>query len=221
MIRARYLNALEYERFQTLPHGPYGRSFLREYAEFLGLDGDILTAQYDLLLAPIEPEPAQPSESDELKRLVADIPARVPLVAGLLLALLIVGAWRLGSPGKLHSAVPSAHTPPVVQRPPPVTTNRTISSSTHLSTSHPALTLTAARGNCWLSVTKAGSQTTVYQGTLSRGRSVRFGLRRPLIIRVGAPWNIDARIGTRLVTTALPAATGNVLVTTKELHATA
>lgn len=31
-----------------LPHGPYGRSFLREYAEFLGLDGDILAAEYDL-----------------------------------------------------------------------------------------------------------------------------------------------------------------------------
>ena len=220
MIRARYLNALEYERFQTLPHGPYGRSFLREYAEFLGLDGDILTAQYDLRLGPIEPEPTQPSESDELRRLVADIPARVPLVAGLLLALLIVGAWQLGNPGKPHSAAPPANTP-VVQTPPPETANRTIPSSKHLSASHPTLTLTATRGNCWLSVTKAGSQTAVYQGTLSMGRTVRFGLRRPLIVRVGAPWNIDARIGTRLVTPALPAATGNVLVTTKGLRATA
>src|SRR5262249_62362470 len=60
MIRSRYLDALEHERFELLPDGPYARSFLREYAEFLGLDGDILAAEYDLRFAPEEPPPEPP-----------------------------------------------------------------------------------------------------------------------------------------------------------------
>src|SRR5436190_23378965 len=56
MIRIRYLEALEQERFHLLPAGPYRRSFLREYAEFLGLDGDIYASEYDLRFAPAEPE---------------------------------------------------------------------------------------------------------------------------------------------------------------------
>lgn len=60
MIRVRYLDALETERFELLPAGPYGRSFLREYAEFLGLDGDLFTAEYGLRFAAAEPEPPSP-----------------------------------------------------------------------------------------------------------------------------------------------------------------
>lgn len=37
-IRARYLMALEEERFEALPKGPYVRGMVRTYAEYLGLD---------------------------------------------------------------------------------------------------------------------------------------------------------------------------------------
>src|SRR5438128_1873704 len=37
-IRARYLAALEEEQFEALPEG-YARTFLRSYANYLGLDG--------------------------------------------------------------------------------------------------------------------------------------------------------------------------------------
>jgi RodZ C-terminal domain len=85
---------------------------------------------------------------------------------------------------------------------------------------HPALTLIAARGNCWLSVTTVASGKAVYQGTLLQGEKVRFGLRRPLTIRVGAPWNLDAHIGARAVTSSLPTVTANVLATAKGLKIT-
>src|SRR5436190_23784103 len=60
-IRGRYLEALEQERFELLPAGPYPRSFLREYADFLGLDGDIYANEYDLRFAPAEPELPSPT----------------------------------------------------------------------------------------------------------------------------------------------------------------
>src|SRR6266487_4264950 len=37
-IRAKYLMALEDERFEALPGTAYARAFLRDYAEELGLD---------------------------------------------------------------------------------------------------------------------------------------------------------------------------------------
>ena len=63
MIRVRYLEALENERFYLLPKGPYRRSFLREYADFLGLDGEAFAAEYDLRFVEPEPAPAPSTQS--------------------------------------------------------------------------------------------------------------------------------------------------------------
>ena len=54
LIRARYLEAIENERFELLPVGAYRRSFVREYAEFLGLDGEVYAAEYELRCGPTE-----------------------------------------------------------------------------------------------------------------------------------------------------------------------
>jgi hypothetical protein len=72
--------------------------------------------------------------------------------------------------------------------------------------------LAAVRGSCWLWIrvgSKAGP--TIFQKTMQQGQTLRLGLHQRLWIRMGAPWNVDARLGRRLVTRALPSATGNVL----------
>ena len=45
-IRARYLRAIEAEEWDALPDGSYARSFIRTYANYLGLDGDRLAAEF-------------------------------------------------------------------------------------------------------------------------------------------------------------------------------
>ncbi|MDX6584168.1 MAG: cytoskeleton protein RodZ [Solirubrobacterales bacterium] len=45
-IRARYLSALEAERWDELPSRAYGKGFLRTYAELLGLDAETLVDEY-------------------------------------------------------------------------------------------------------------------------------------------------------------------------------
>src|ERR671931_92280 len=47
-IRAKYLRALENEEWDLLPGPTYVKSFLRTYAEALGLDGRLLIALYVL-----------------------------------------------------------------------------------------------------------------------------------------------------------------------------
>ena len=49
-IRAKYLEALEQGNYTVLPTPVQTRGFLRNYARFLGLDGDLVVAQYDTAL---------------------------------------------------------------------------------------------------------------------------------------------------------------------------
>ena len=59
---------------------------------------------------------------------------------------------------------------------------------------------------------------TVYEHTLEQGQRLRLGLGKPLWIRLGAPWNLDATIGRHSLTSSLPNATGDVIVTKSGLH---
>lgn len=62
-IRAKYLRALENEEWQLLPGPTFVKTFLRTYAEYLGLDAKLLVEEYklrhegvsDLDLVPITP----------------------------------------------------------------------------------------------------------------------------------------------------------------------
>lgn len=221
MIPARYLDAIETERFEVLPDGPYRRSFLREYADYLGLRGDIYAEEYVSQFEPPEPEPepepARSAAARHIGRVLDEITLRRAIVAlALLTAALAV--WRLGTGGgsggsqspprtqtvaatrpAVHHSAPPPVKPAAALAPPPV---------------HPALTLQATRGDCWLAVRK-GSSTgpVVYEGVLRLGQSARFGLRKPLWIRMGAPWNVEATIGSRSVTSDLPTSTGNAQAT--------
>lgn len=220
MIRARYLEALEAERFELLPEGPYLRSFLREYAEYLGLDGDILVAEYIHRHPPPPPEPeaAPPPRmsvfADELVRRRSVLIAIGLVAAG-------IAVWQLGRSN--HNAVQSAAADSPLVSAASSSTPAGAHSKQHAparATHHTAppsqatLALTAVRGRCWfLARVQSSGGTVVAEQTLEQGQTARFGLHRPLWIRLGAPWNVEAKIGTRTVTTSLPTLTGNVLVT--------
>src|SRR2546421_11114122 len=46
-IRAKYLRALEDEQFDLLPAQTYVKGFLRGYAEYLGLDGQLYVDEFN------------------------------------------------------------------------------------------------------------------------------------------------------------------------------
>ena len=64
-IRARYLAALEEERFDQLPAEAYAKGFLRTYADFLGLDADLFVAELNSRFEASRPPPP-PSPSGGL-----------------------------------------------------------------------------------------------------------------------------------------------------------
>ena len=66
-IRAKYLRALENEEWDLLPGPTYVKTFLRTYAEALGLDGRMLVEEYKLRherLSDVELQPISPPRRD-------------------------------------------------------------------------------------------------------------------------------------------------------------
>ena len=214
MIRARYLEALEEERVDALPEGPYQRSFLREYAEYLGLDGDILVAEWMVRFPPPAPElPSPPSGATGIGPALAALEHRRAFALVLALVAVGIAVWQLSSSGSTKvQATPTIAAP----QPSPVPAAPPKPAAAAPTARPPSLALTAVRGPCWL-MARFGSSAgpVVAERTLQQGQTARFGLRKPLWIRLGAPWNLAAAIGDRSVTSALPALTGNILVSTR------
>jgi transcriptional regulator with XRE-family HTH domain len=213
-IGRRYLRALEEERFELLPGDAYAKGFLRTYAEFLGLDAQRYLDELSTRLAERAPEPALVTQPLRLRRRWAPLAWLRPwpvLVGVVFAAVLGVLAWQYGGSGSSSRPVsppaPLRSLPrPAPPKPPPTPRPSALRPA-------PALSLRAARGSSWLEVHAfTASGTLIYTGTLAEGGAVRFSLRRPLWIRLGAPWNLDAAIAGKPAV-GLPTRTANVVVT--------
>jgi len=97
-IRAKYLRALENEEWDLLPGPTYVKSFLRTYAEALGLDGKLLIEEYKLRherLSDVEMQPIRPPGAREPRRRRRTGSGRgwavLIVVAGLITALYFLG----------------------------------------------------------------------------------------------------------------------------------
>lgn len=205
-IRARYLAALEEERFDQLPEEVYAKAFLRTYADFLGLDGGLYVAELNARLEASRP-PAPPPPERHLTLPSLNLRAAAVLGAGAVLVAAGLLAWRFAGGAEEHTA-PTASPPP----PAATTTTKAEGRSRHRRPALAHLVMTATGGECWLSV-RVGSRKgrVLYEGLLQEGDSLRFARRR-LWVRIGAPWNLRARLNGRPVL-GLPADTGNLLVT--------
>jgi cytoskeletal protein RodZ len=87
-IRAKYLRALENEEWDLLPGPTYVKSFLRTYADALGLDGKLLIEEYKLRherLSDVELQPIAPPGQRDRRR-----PPRAGFGRGWLVAVVIV-----------------------------------------------------------------------------------------------------------------------------------
>jgi transcriptional regulator with XRE-family HTH domain len=131
-IRARYLRAIENEEWELLPGPTYVKSFLRTYAEHLGLDAKLLVEEYKLrhesIVVEHESRPIGSALSDARRSRQSRqprVPRGVMLAAGgvAVVALLIVIGSIGGSPDPTSP-------PPVVDRTTKTTTRGTRPSGT-------------------------------------------------------------------------------------------
>ena len=206
-IRERYLTALEEERWDMLPGEAYTKGFLRTYAEFLGLNGNLYIDEYNARIAHRDEEPLVP-EALAPKRRPRNSVLRT-LVGILVLGAAVAGlaAWRLGGastppPAKAQSPVVPVSPAHVVAKPKPKVTVAPVFA-----------VLKATRGRSWLQMRVNGPNgQLIFQGFIEQGATKKLSLNHAIWVRLGRPDLLDLTLGGRLVTphTANPA---NVILT--------
>jgi cytoskeleton protein RodZ len=193
-VRESYLRALEEDEqsFEPFPGRIYGRFFLREYAEYLGLDPQPLLRRFDhdALPALSAPPPAQ-----LFRR--APRPKRWAIAALVLLVAMLASAAALtrngSEPGGLTSS-PDGQTSPAPPKtgagqatPPPRITGIDI------------VVATIGADPSWVKVTADGS--TVFERTLSVGQTHRFHARKTLELTLGSAGAVRLRLEGKTIPT--------------------
>jgi cytoskeletal protein RodZ len=223
-IRERYLTALEEEKWELLPGEAYTKGFLRTYAEFLGLDGNLYIDEYNARIAAHDDEPLVPNTLAPAHKARRGVVRTLMGILVLVLAISGLAAWIGG--GSTPNAAKNSADALQVQDASAATAapakTRAVPHAQALPASSAAApvkglatraAITASRGRCWLSVRTGGPNGQIlFQGVLERGRTLRYGLPHNLWVRMGRPGNVDISLGADRVN-GLPAQPGNVLLT--------
>jgi cytoskeleton protein RodZ len=170
-IRAKYLRALENEDFGMLPGSTFVKSFLRTYAEFLGLDPHVLVEEYRIRHDPRDESELTPfagATRGRQRRRPPPRPGWLPAAAAIvaiLAVLLVLGLTGNGSSGGGGTTPVSTPTSakktkkPAQQAPKRVSQPRTV---------HVRIVPASATYVC---VDKGLGTKVVYEGTLARPKS--------------------------------------------------
>jgi hypothetical protein len=201
-IRAKYIRALEDEAFEILPSETYVKGFLRSYAEYLGLDGQLYVDEYnsryggERLLEESPRRSARVHQDRGLERKVV----LVALAGIATLTALVIVAWKFGGSDT------SQGTPPAV---------KTTKTATPV-----ALELRGVNGGTYVEVHRSSSTgKLLLAGTIARGDVQRIAgsrfwvyLRRSGNVRVtlgGRPVSLPARHNLRILVTPTRTALAN------------
>jgi cytoskeleton protein RodZ len=201
-IRAKYLRALEEERFEVLPGETYVKGFLRTYSEYLGLDGHLYVDEFNSRFTREEEPlaPARPRRQAARARAVESNFVIVALAGIIAVTILVIVAWKFGS----SSPEPSAN---VLPRPLPATdstksttTTKAPAAQTGHKRTKTRLVLSAVGGDCWLQVrSRSATGKLLYEGTLQAGQTQRFVDSRRLWLQLGNPVYLRARLNAKQV----------------------
>jgi cytoskeleton protein RodZ len=198
-IRPKYLRALEDEQFDILPGQTYVKGFLRSYAEYLGLDGQLYVDEYNSRYIHVDEEtPLRARSASPLGRAGPRFESSVVLLtlaAIGIVTLLVFAAWRFGS-NEPETGIPDYSTEPPAATP-------TTKPNRHAAPRERArLMLTGALGDSWVEVyanTQSGKL--LYEGTVRAGRSVLFGRDRTYrryYVRMRRPDNLRLTVNGHL-----------------------
>lgn len=210
-IRGKYLRALEDEQFDVLPAQPYVKGFLRSYAEYLGLDGQLYVDEYNSrFVVGEEDPPSRPRRPAPPSRGV-QVQSRVLLLTLLGIAsvtALVIVAWTRGEPQKeslfgVGQQQPQANVPatnPTTQVKPGV-----------------RLVVTADTGSSWIMVQRnPPSGPVIYKNWIDLGKTLSFG-GRTLRLEATTPHALVLKLNGRTV--QIPDRTRAVIVRSQGLTA--
>jgi cytoskeleton protein RodZ len=182
-IRGKYLRALEDEQFELLPAETYVKGFLRTYAEYLGLDGQLYVDEFNSRFVTGEDNEARRTRA---RRSTTARPQRrgrrtetnvvlIALAAIAIFTVIVIAAWKTGG-----SPSPAAKA----------------TSKTHAARVPPALfTFTALHGTTHVIARNASATGAIrYDGTVQKGDSAVAIRGRRLWVAIDSPENLRLQV---------------------------
>jgi cytoskeleton protein RodZ len=213
-LRARYLTALEEERWDLLPGEAYAKGFLRMYADFLGLEGRLFIEQYKARIARHEDEPLVPESlaGTGKSRLLFRTVVGLLAVGG---AVALAGALGVGSSKGTQVQAPdlSAVASAAIAKPAVHALRARPGARPTLEPKPVLASIRAVKARCWLSI-RVGGRTgkEVFRGVLLPGHALRYRLGPAVWLRMGRPQALAVRIGPNVIG-GLPHDPANLLLT--------
>ncbi len=185
-IRGKYLRALEDEQFDVLPAQTYVKGFLRTYAEYLGLDGQLYVDEYNSRFVVGEDHETRVARRSAARpeRRNRRLETGVVLIALALITvvtIVVISAWKTSGTGTpLPKRVAKRHP---VKRP-----------------SGPLLTVVAVRGSTHLAARSGSASGSVaYDGTVQKGDPAVAIRGRRLWVQIDSPENLRILVRGTLV----------------------
>jgi len=204
-IRGKYLRALEDEQFAVLPAQTYIKGFLRTYAEYLGLDGQLYVDEYNsrFVTGSDEHEPrarrvaARPQQRH--RRIETNV-VLIALGAIAVLMVIVISAWKASGGGSPSSTPPArtsvSTTSGGAKTVPPLLEIIPLQSSTHLT-----VRKSSATGNV------------LFDGTISKGDRPRALHGSRLWVQIDTPENLRILVRGREV--HVPGSSPQVIIVSK------
>jgi hypothetical protein len=192
-IRGKYLRALEDEHFEALPGQTYVKGFLRTYADYLGLEGQLYVDEYNsrYVVGGEEEAPVRfrsgggPRSTHFMSSAVL-----ISLTAIVFASVLVIAAWKYG--GASDTGVVPPPKKPAKKHQTARTHRRQVQPTT--AKTGVRLVVKATTGDSGLEVhqgTPVGRLE--YQGTLLKGQRQIFTNRR-LWLTVDVPTNVVVKL---------------------------
>ena len=208
-IRPKLLEYIEDDQFDRLPGGVFAKSFVKQYATALGLDGDELAAEVQRQIEPpplaVEAKPAVAPVSEPLRTpawetIGSGRSSSSPLAALALVVAVVVGCsfaynwWtsQQNSPQTQTASSAARETPPPPVQPAPAPREETPATAPETATSEPA-SAPAAQPAVPVSVTLSATEE-VWVSAASDGEQ-RFAA----VLAVNETRTVEAQSGVRLV----------------------
>lgn len=195
-IRALYITSIEEDKYKVIPGEVYLKGFIRNYANFLGLNGPELVNLYRESQQPEEPvaleKPAAPPTTlpTENQSIAFKVPPKAAAAAILVVAALGIGVWAYQGSSKApgsapetkvqqqQAAVPSPSAAPAAPEKQPQ--------------AKPVMVQAKYTAECWTQVMADGKQ--IYEGTPKVNESFTWEAEKTISIKAGNAAAVDVTI---------------------------
>jgi len=195
-IRALYINAIEEGNYTIVPGEVYLKGFIRNYANYLGLDGQEMVASYRLAQQPLTPEVVETSVEPEptvpRKHSTNNNSGKLLIISLLVVCVAGVAWWAFASQSPTKEPLSTKQqekVPAPVPTAPIATQSATPTVPASPAQSKPVVVIANYSQPCWTSVVADGK--TIYEGTPKSGDTITWQAEKNITVTAGNAGGID------------------------------